>query len=143
MIGMRQGQEPLGPQPLLSNLLGRHGGQFFPRLHAVRQFGPHALLDRLATGHGDALGRAITQVIPLLQELHLPIHDFGLGGRHSGYHLVEILLDHDWGVAGGRLLGHETGLMPENGTKHQNAEDHQSGTAHTNCTCESSFHLLP
>ena len=75
------------------------------------------------------LGRAITQVVPLLQELHLPFHDFGLRGRHLGHDLVEILLHHDRGVAVGRLLCPQIGSMPENGTKHQNAEDHQSGPA--------------
>ena len=47
MIGMRQGQESLGPQPFLTDILGRHGGQFFPRLHTGWQFGPHTLLHGL------------------------------------------------------------------------------------------------
>ena len=142
VVGVRQGQEPLGPQPLLTNRLGRHRGQVFPRVHSVRQFRPHALLDRLAARHGDALGGSITQVVPLLQQFHLPVHDFGLRSRHLGDGLVEILLDDDRSVTVGRLLSPKIGLMPEKRHQASRRRGPPERSCYANCTCES-FLTLP
>ena len=115
VVGVRQGQESLRPEAPLADLFGCHRGQLLPRLHAFGQLHPHALLHRLAARHGDALGRPIAQVVPVVQQLHLPFHDFGLRGRHPGDDLVEILWDHDRRVAVGRLLGPKAGPLPRDG----------------------------
>ena len=104
MIGMRQRQEALRPEPFLADFLGRHVGQFLPRPHSLGQFHPDALLHRLAAGHRHALGRLVAQVVALVQQRGLPLLDRRLGRLHFGHGLCKRLLHDDRCVAGGGLL---------------------------------------
>ena len=54
-----------------------------------------AFLDRLATRHGHALGRSVTQIIPLVQQGHVTCHNIGFGSFHTDHNGGRILVDHD------------------------------------------------
>jgi len=100
VIRMRQREKAFRPQALFADLLGRHGRQFFPGLHARRQLHPDALLDRFAPRHGHAASGAIAQVVALGEQLHLSLHDLGLRGLHALNNVLEILGDDHRGIAG-------------------------------------------
>ena len=57
VLGVGQGQEALGEQALLADLVGRHLGQLLPG-HPLRQPRGRADRDGLAAGHGHACCRA-------------------------------------------------------------------------------------
>ena len=127
VVGMRQRQEPRGPQTFLADFLGRHRGQLLPRLHALRQFHPRALLDGLAAVHDQTLSRPIAQIVAFLQQFGLPLHDRRLGFRHPGDRLVELLGDRHRSVAVG-LLSPDSGSMPGKSPQHQDDENHHRGS---------------
>ena len=67
VVRMRQGEKAGRPEVLALDLLRRHGGELLPG-HVLGQPHAHALLHRLAAGHGDALGRAVGQVVALREQ---------------------------------------------------------------------------
>ncbi len=139
-LGCGKGRKPLGHSPFSRISSGVMAAR------SCHDFTPAGSFARTPSWTGlprdmvTPLGRPVAQVVPLLQQFHLPLHDFGLGGRHPGHHLVEILLHHHRGVAVGRLLVPTDRLAARK--RHQAPERRgpPERSCHTNCTCESSFH---
>ncbi len=63
------------------------------------EFDSHALLHRLASRHFDSLSRAIAQIIALLKQSHVPLHDLWLSRGHAAQDGREALVDVDRRVA--------------------------------------------
>jgi hypothetical protein len=94
MLGMRQGQEALGPETLLFDFIGRHLGQVFPAF-PLGQFHADTALQRFALGHLGVFGRVVAQIVSLLQQIHLPLVKLVLLAGQSLAGLLEgLFLDH-------------------------------------------------
>ena len=99
MIRMRQREQALGPQVLLADLLRRQLSELRPS-HGRRESNAHTFLDRLAARHGDTFGRPVAQVVALLEQVHLALHDSRLGRLHARFGSLEVLLYGDGRIAG-------------------------------------------
>src|ERR1017187_2085899 len=63
------------------------------------EFDSHALLHGLASRHFDSLSRPIAQIIALLKQGHLPLHDLWLSRGHAAQDGREALVNIDLRVA--------------------------------------------
>ena len=82
MVRMRQGIETRGPGAPGLDLGRTHRRELGPR-HSLGELDPHSFLGRFAAGHGHALGRALGEVITLLEQILLPLHDLLLRCLHA------------------------------------------------------------
>jgi hypothetical protein len=64
---MRQGEEALGPQALLTDGVRAHARELFP-CYPRGQLDANAFLQRLAALHRDALGGVIAEVVALVEQ---------------------------------------------------------------------------
>src|ERR1039457_6841229 len=66
---------------------------------AAGEFDSHALLHCLSPRHFDSLSRAIAQIIALLKQSHVPLHDLRLSRGHAAQDAGEALVNVDRGLA--------------------------------------------
>jgi hypothetical protein len=98
VVGMRQREEALRPEPLLANLRRGHRGELGPG-DALREASAHAALHRLFARHRHAGNRAVREIVAFGEERARPRVGVRLVGAHLLVDLVEAL-DGDGGVAG-------------------------------------------
>ena len=87
----RQGQEALGEQPFVPDVVGGQRGQLLPG-HALGQPRRRPHRDRFAARHEALLVHAPRQVVTVVQQRRLTFRDVGLGGLVLGHHGGEALL---------------------------------------------------
>jgi hypothetical protein len=79
MVGMGQRQESLREDIAGRDFIGTQRGEFLPG-HSGGQLDANATLNRFPSRHRDALRRVITQVITLLEQRLMALHDVRLRG---------------------------------------------------------------
>src|ERR1039458_6335378 len=94
MVRMGQREETSRIQTPFLDLLRAQLRKLVPACTAG-EFDSDALLNCLAPGHFDTLGRAIAQVIALLQQRHVPLHDLWLSRSHAIHDGREALVNVD------------------------------------------------
>ena len=107
LLDVRQRLESLRQEPLRADLPGAHRRQLVPR--GVRgQPDPHPVLDRLAPArHHHARHRPVAQIVALLEQIPLPLHDCWLVGLVHRSHDAEWLRrQRPVGRVGRQGLGH-------------------------------------
>src|SRR5438105_880879 len=103
MIGVWQGHESDRKQVFRANLIRGHLSKTLPG-RAARKLDANAVLDGFAARHRYALSRVIAQVVTLLEQSELPLHDLWLRGFHAGHDGGKALIDLHWHIAGRRLV---------------------------------------
>src|SRR4026207_500835 len=66
MVGMWKRKESSWERILLPDLFGAHGLKFFSG-HPLRKCDSYPFLDRLTAGHRDIFGRAVGEVVPIIE----------------------------------------------------------------------------
>jgi hypothetical protein len=121
MDRMRQRKKPLRPKAAFSDFVRVHRGELFPR-NALRQPNAHGLLQRFSVRHGDALGRAVAEVIALFEHLLMFAFDSGLGCHIQGHRGRERLVDGVWLAAGQSARALSEAFASYQGSEHPGGE---------------------
>src|SRR5580765_8389532 len=57
------------------------------------KYDAYPFLDRFTARHRDLVGRTVDEVVPLLDQIHLPFHDLRLCGFHANDDVSHVLLE--------------------------------------------------
>src|SRR5258707_3336142 len=88
VFGMRQGVEPLRIEILFANLVRAHRRKLLPG-HSGGQFDADAFLHGFSAIHRDPLGRAVAQIVALVEQSVMLLFNPWFCRRHSRHHRRE------------------------------------------------------